>query len=305
MSSFDLMSIGLMTSIGSFQKTAKLRAKWQVKKETDLTGRYDGLTEFQRKNAMFKDSYKDRQLNGDGDDVLAKIRNKIYSGSKLTAAEMQYLQQKDPVLYQKMRNLEMEIKKYEKELRQCKTKEDVEKLKFSKVNASLMTIKSVENNPHIPEGVKLQIAQQEQRRLMELEKVMKKFIESGEYAALPTEAEKQIAEEALEEAQKEELGIENTDKTKPQETTETETKTPTDSDASTVNGNITETSEAETTKIKTDSHPEKTEFKLGDGKRTVAEVETSPEFRKAKHKKVVSAYNNVSNFFGSAEIVDK
>ncbi len=308
----DFPSIGLMTSIGSFQKTAKLKAKWQVKKETDLTGRYDGLTEFQRKNAMFKDSYKEHQLNNEQDTTLSKIRDKIYAGNKLTAAEMQYLQSKDPMLYQKMKNIELEAKKYEEELKHCKTKEEVEKLKISKVNSSLMTIKNVENNPHIPEGVKLQIAQQEQRRLQELEKVMMKFVKSGEFASLPTEAEKQMAEEALKEAQREELGIENNEDIKNEAENSADTvdeaveHNTAEASESTITENTQKAEISQENKVhKSFKGDKKTASELGDGKRTVEEVEISPEFKKAKHKKVAAAYSNVASFFSGAEIVEK
>lgn len=195
------MDFLMINSVNSYVKNMNLQNKWKMKKDTNDFSKCT-LNELQRKNERFKQSYLEKKDDEKDKETLTSIYNKIYSGAKLTPDEMKYLQVKNPEMYKKLKDLEHEKKQYERELKQCRTKEDVEKLKFSKVASSLSAINAVKNNPNIPEGFKLGVAMQEQRRLNELEKIAAKFVKSEDYHNLPTEAEKAKAEKDLAEAQK-------------------------------------------------------------------------------------------------------
>ncbi|MBQ4103846.1 MAG: hypothetical protein IJC90_05225 [Clostridia bacterium] len=284
MSFIDTSSFSLMTSINHLRKNAKLESKWEKRKQEGFST--DGLTERQKDNVNFINAYKEQQELHPEDKEMQRITNKIYAGGKLTEQEMQYLQKKNPVLYQKMRAIEAEAKQYEEDLKRCKTKDEAQRIKMNKINASVASIRSVESNPNISDADKLAFAQAEQAKMREIEKITTKFIESGAYAALPTDAEKFQTEKELEEAKREELQGADTEQTQ---------------DSEDIQG--TENSKQETGEVKTATTEEiaeaveklvgkntKTEFKIGDNKRNETEIELSDEFRKIKNSKVKKAY---------------
>ena len=286
MSFIDTSSFSLMTSINHLRKNAKLESKWEKRKQEGFST--DGLTERQKDNVNFINAYKEQQELHPEDKEMQRITNKIYAGSKLTEQEMQYLQKKNPVLYQKMRAIEAEAKQYEEDLKRCKTKDEAQRIKMNKINASVASIRSVESNPNISDADKLAFAQAEQAKMREIEKITTKFIESGAYSALPTDAEKFQTEKELEEAKREELqGAEN----KEQEVgdiAEAEVSESVISGQSSVktvtNDELSEAVE------KLVGKKEKQEFKIGDNKRNETEIELSDEFRKIKNSKVKKAY---------------
>ena len=282
MSFIDTSSFGLMTSLNHIRKNAKLESKWEQRKQQGFST--DGLTERQKDNVNFINAYKEQQELHPEDKEMQRITNKIYAGSKLTEQEMQYLQKKNPVLYQKMRAVEAEAKQYEEDLKRCKTKDEAQRIKMNKINASVASIRSVESNPNISDADKLAFAQAEQVKMREIEKITVKFIESGAYAALPTDAEKFQTEKELEEAKLRDQGTEIRD----QETEEIQEA---------------ESRKQETGEVKTATTEEiaeaveklvgkntKTEFKIGDNKRNETEIELSDEFRKIKNSKAKKAY---------------
>ncbi len=124
------------------------------------------------------------------------IANKVMSGKKLSAEEIEYLQQKNPELLKKYREMQEEMKAYERQLRNCKTKEEVERVRVNKINGYLAQAKSVSNNPVIPKGEKKAILEEIMARLTNMEKVHMKFVKSVEYKELPKEQE--IAKERAE-----------------------------------------------------------------------------------------------------------
>lgn len=219
----DFSAIG---SVSGYMKTMELETKFKKKKaEGDLGPQSRKKTELEIKNEQFKAEYyrRKQEENEDDDKMLTDINNKIAVDQELTPEEMRYLQNKNPSLYQKVKNIENEKKQYEKDLKKCKTKEDVQRLKMNKVSSALSAIKSAENDPNLPESAKLAVAQGELRRMNALNKISAKFIESGEYDRLPAEQEVLEVENQLKEAEQAEEekvldvseteNVENTDDT--------------------------------------------------------------------------------------------
>jgi hypothetical protein len=284
MSFIDTSSFGLMTSLNHIRKNGKLESKWEKRKQEGFST--EGLTERQKDNVNFINSYKEQQEMHPEDKEMQRITNKIYAGGDLTEQEMQYLQKKNPVLYQKMRAIEAEAKQYEEDLKRCKTKDEAQRIKMNRINSSVASIRSVENNPNISDADKLAFAQAEQAKMREIEKITTKFIESGAYAALPTDAEKFQTEKELEEAKREELQGAETEKN--QETKELQE---TENRKQEVGQVKTATSEEIAEAVKTlVGEKEKTEVKIGDNKRNQTEIELSDEFRKIKNSKAKKAY---------------
>lgn len=190
----DFPSIG---SINSYTKTLKMQTQWNLKKKSgDVTSHTSPMDEW------LKGPAASAQEDESGkDEKLSSILQKAYTGKKLTADERQYLQAKDPLSYQKIQANEQEQKAYEQELKKCRTKEDVQRLKLSRIGSSLATVKSIENNPHITQEKKLQMISLENAKCEKLERSTQAFVKSGKYAQLPTEAEKAKAEKELQAAE--------------------------------------------------------------------------------------------------------
>ena len=180
----DLFSIG--TAYASV-KTLRLQSKWDQKRASgDVTAHDDPMKKTQAAAAwqQIVDDQKE-----DVDDRLKKISEKALSGKKLTPSEREYLKAKDPELYQKIVLVEEDAKSYEREIRRCRTKEDVQRLKMARLSTSMQRIKAVENDPAIPTEKKLEACRLEDLRCGKFRDIERTFVEKGEYAKLPTEAE--------------------------------------------------------------------------------------------------------------------
>lgn len=300
------MDFSVMQSIGKYTKNMEMQMKWKQRKaNNDFTA--DGSTTL--RDSIARQAEEIRKSQADGSSKLsAQIRTKLAAGKKLTQEEMDYLQKNDPQTYQKARAIEEEQKCYEEELKRCRTKEDVQRVKMNHTAASLSTVNNVKNNPSIPEGAKLGIMWQELMKTRALEETMGEFVKSGRYAQLPTEAEKAEAEKELKEAKEAELGmedsVESTEKTDNDEK-EVNADRAADNDGKEVN--VGRAADNGGSKINVDRVPEgipedtgkdaslhesvqRDRAVLQERRMTVAEAETTPEALKVKRAKARAAY---------------
>ncbi len=281
------MDFSKISSLSGYMKNMKLQTKWNRKKETNDFESQSKKSELQRKNEMFKASYLEQREENKVDEALQTINNKIAAGTDLTPNEMQYLKSKNPIMYQKLMAAEAEKKNYEKELKDCKTKEEVEKLKMSKVSSAMSAINSVKSNPNIPEGTRLSIAQGEMKRLQDLEKIADKFEKSGDYAKLPTDAEKRKAETEIADAERNEAK-------KPYANIQISENKEIDNPDS--QNEIITDSESVTSDEKTENNSVK-EVIDSDDTMTLIEAESTPEAEKLKRSKAKSAYELAEHDF--------
>ncbi len=277
------MNFNMIQSLNAYTRNMEMQMKWQQKKaNSDFTA--DGSMKL---DAVSRQAEEIRQAQADGSAKLAaQIRTKLANGKKLTAEEMEYLQKNDPQMYQKVKSIEAEQKNYENELKRCKTKEEVQRVRTNHAAASLSTVNNIKNNPNIPESKKLELIWQEHMKNQALEEVTKEFVESGKYAKLPTEAEKAKAEKELEEAKKAEMGIED-----PEEKIEEETEAKSDSEAD----DAKETERADgvddtSQEAKAHEAVERSRAALQERELTRMEAETTPEALKVKRAKARAAY---------------
>lgn len=300
------MDFSVMQSIGKYTKNMEMQMKWKQRKaNNDFTA--DGSTTL--RDSIARQAEEIRKSQADGSSKLsAQIRTKLAAGKKLTQEEMDYLQKNDPQTYQKAKAIEEEQKCYEEELKRCRTKEDVQRVKMNHTAASLSTVNNVKNNPSIPEGAKLGIMWQELMKTRALEETMGEFVKSGRYAQLPTEAEKAEAEKELKEAKEAELGmedsVESTEKTDNDEK-EVNADRAADNDGKEVN--VGRAADNGGSKINVDRVPEgipedtgkdaslhesvqRDRAVLQERRMTVAEAETTPEALKVKRAKARAAY---------------
>ena len=190
----DMLSVG---SLNQYIKGLKLQTQWTLKQQTGNYGAKGGSMEewLDGSPSQAQELWDAGQDHGDS--RLREIHQKLEAGGKLTPKERDYLQAHDPEAYRELVNLEREQKAYERELRQCRTQEEVERLRTTRINASLARIRAVEHNPHIPQSKKLEIALTEKQRVDRVAESTRKFVKSGEYAQLPTQAEEmEVREDA-------------------------------------------------------------------------------------------------------------
>lgn len=218
----DFTNIG---NLGNYIKNFKLETKWKEKKDSgDYTKKMEARKAAKQAVESMAEQMREEKQNSDKD--MQTITLKLSSGKKLSQKEMEYLSKKNPQLYQKAKQIEAEKEKYKENLKKCKTKEEVQRLKASYVGEALSKVNSIVNNPHIPEGKKLELVMEIHAKVCAVVETEKEFVESGEYAKLQTEAERN--EELKEKAEAEEIKPEEEEKEVPEDE---ETKAGTGSEA--------------------------------------------------------------------------
>lgn len=184
------MDFTMLTSVGQYIKTLKLQTTWQLKQEKgDYTGHRASLEQWLGESVgTGASSWEERHT---GDSKLQSIQMKVFHGRTLTLKEKEYLRAKDPETYEKAKQLEREKKAYEDALKRCRTKEEVQRLKLSRVGASLSAVNAIKNNPHISKSDKLALMMMENGKVAAAERATREFVRGGDYQRLPSELEGQ------------------------------------------------------------------------------------------------------------------
>ena len=187
----------MMLFSGTVQNAVKLdmlNNKWEQKKNTgnalskEEVNKRENWTPEQRQLNEYQEQLK-KQKEGN---KRTEIYNKISSGQKLSAEEEQYLASFDPKSLSEYRQTQAQRKAYEEKLKNCKTKDDVQRLKQTSLGVEFSSLKKVLNDPYIPLSEKLKKAQQALGKTRNFQEAEAEFIESGAYDKLPTEAEQAI-----------------------------------------------------------------------------------------------------------------
>lgn len=201
------MNFFAVQSLNSYTKNMEMQMKWQKRKDTnDFSA--DGTTTID--DWVKQQAEEIRQANKEGSTKLqAQIDLKLKCGQRLSAEEMEYLRKNDPESYQHIKSMQAEQKQYEEELKRCKTKDEVERVKMLHTASSLSAVNSIMHNPAIPENKKFELVMREHQKNAALQQSTKEFVESGKYAKLPTEQERLKAEKDLREAKEAEQNIDD------------------------------------------------------------------------------------------------
>lgn len=119
--------------------------------------------------------------------------SKLKSGSPLTSDDLDFLRENAPELYNKALQVVAERKAYEERLNQCRTKEEVEAAKASRLQSFATEIQTVQRS-NMEVGKKLEAIEVIGWKLFAVSDHHQKFIKTPQYAALPTEEEKRKGE---------------------------------------------------------------------------------------------------------------
>ncbi len=211
MSSLDQLSrIGSLGNLQTYTKNLTMTTRWKQRKESgDLVVRYDenawhteaGKAMARRKQSDYQILSEFQEQQENTDTRLSEIRNKLVYGTALSDDEIEYLRDKDPQTYAKIKAEESRNKAFAKKLARARTKDEAQQIMTDRENEAVMKIKSVENNPCISDADKLTIYADARRSVLQGREIFSKFVASGAYDRLPTEAEKLEAEKEIKEAQ--------------------------------------------------------------------------------------------------------
>ena len=177
---------------GTIQNQVKMQMldmKWQQKKQDINSKKSENMTQEQRMLEHFKEqAAKERKRS-----ATSELYTKLQSGGTLTAEEIAYLKENDPEALADYEKAQAEKKAYEQALKNCKTKEDVDRLKLNRMGNFAAQAKSIANNPYIPKEKKLELMQKLNNEVCLIRDAHSGFVKSRAYEELPEEAE--IAEE--------------------------------------------------------------------------------------------------------------
>lgn len=298
------MNVTMIGSLNTYTRNMKMQMKW---KQRQTSGDYVSKG-YADKSRSEQDSGVERLLREQQEEAADLLKQntssvsrqqidaKMRSGKKLTSAEMEYLKENDPQTYQKARQIEMEREAYERELKQCRTKEEVQRVKFAHVAASMATVKEVDTNPNIPKGQKLGLIMQELAKTNALSEVERAFVRSGDYKSLPSENEETRAEKDLKKAEEAEKGIDDKTNDTPEE----------------ISDSFNEEAAGEAVEERAeqnDTAPSEAEIKaaketIAGKKMTRMEAEVTPEARKVRRAKAQAAYAQNSFTSGASVSAD-
>lgn len=194
--------------VGTIRNTVnqmQLMNQWETKKASgNLLQKEKKNTEMTADEQMLQ-HFKEQLASNRESEEYSYIYNKMASGQELTNAELDKLRRKNPQAYMEYKADRMEAEAYERRLKNCKTKEEAERLHVNKMNGKLAELKSVTNNPNIPKGEKLKAAQRILGDTVRTAEVYHAFTKSVAFQELPTEEEVMESRRAEQEMREEEI----------------------------------------------------------------------------------------------------
>lgn len=200
---------------------AALDQKWQQKKNsfgqdkkklTEMTVEERQLQDFREQAEQMRKSQKH-----------ANIDAKLAAGEELTPEEIEYLRQNNPQALKDYEDTQRERENYKRALRNCRTKEEVERLKYTKMGQFMAEAKKISSNACIPKGKKVALLKRILQQATAVEDEHKEFLKTSRYASLPTEEEAREAEKAeKEQREAETTGADETENTEEVKDTDAE-----------------------------------------------------------------------------------
>ena len=200
---------------------AALDQKWQQKKNSfgqdqkklsEMTAEERQLQDFREQAEQMRKSQKH-----------ANIDAKLAAGDKLTPEEIEYLRQNNPQALRDYEETQRERESYKRALRNCRTKEEVERLKYTKMGQFMAEAKKISSNACIPKGKKVALLKRILQQATAVEDEHREFLKTSRYASLPTEEEAREAEKAeKEQREAETTGADETENTEEVKDTDAE-----------------------------------------------------------------------------------
>lgn len=167
-------------------KMAALDGEWQQKKNSGrLREDKKELTPAERELARLKEQVEDIRESREYADIDAKLK----SGQKLTSDEIAYLKKNNPQALKEYEEIQEQRKAYKEALKNCRSKEEVERLKVTKMGQFMAQAKEISHNPNIPKGQKKAMLEKILRVMAGVQKEHLDFEKSLQYQTLPEKDE--------------------------------------------------------------------------------------------------------------------
>lgn len=202
----ETMYTGTIQSQVSLQM---LDLKWQKKKQ-DINSKKD--TDGMTQDEILLDSLE-RQAQTEWErSATSELYTKLKTGGTLTEEEIAYLKEHDPEALAEYEKAQTEKKAYENALKNCRTKEDVQRLKLNRMGSFAAQAKEIASNPYIPKDKKVTLMQRLNNEVCMIRDAHQAFEKSRAYEELSEEQElrREAAEEQVDET-KARMDAENTD----------------------------------------------------------------------------------------------
>ena len=202
----ETMYTGTIQSQVSLQM---LDLKWQKKKQ-DINSKKD--TEGMTQDEILLDSLERQAQTERERSATSELYTKLKTGGTLTEEEITYLKEHDPEALAEYEKAQTEKKAYENALKNCRTKEDVQRLKLNRMGSFAAQAKEIASNPYIPKDKKVVLMQRLNNEVCMIRDAHQAFEKSRAYEELPEEQElrREAAEEQADET-KARMDAENTD----------------------------------------------------------------------------------------------
>lgn len=201
---------------GTIQSQVSLQMldlKWQKKKQ-DINSKKD--TEGMTQDEILLDSLERQAQTERERSATSELYTKLKTGGTLTEEEIAYLKEHDPEALAEYEKAQTEKKAYENALKNCRTKEDVQRLKLNRMGSFAAQAKEIASNPYIPKDKKVVLMQRLNNEVCMIRDAHQAFEKSRAYEELPEEQE--LRREAAEEPAEK---MEHQKDTEQAETTET------------------------------------------------------------------------------------
>lgn len=185
---------------GTIQSQVRLQMldlKWQKKKQ-DIDSKKD--TEGMTQDEILLDSLERQAQTERERSVTSELYTKLKTGGTLTEEEIAYLKEHDPEALAEYEKAQTEKKAYENALKNCRTKEDVQRLKLNRMGSFAAQAKEIASNPYIPKDKKVELMQRLNNEVCMIRDAHQAFEKSRAYEELPEEQElrREAAEESAE-----------------------------------------------------------------------------------------------------------
>lgn len=161
-------------------RMAELDSRWQQKKDNNLK-KQEELTAEERQIQHYQEQLEKMREGNKSSDIYAKIK----SGAELTSEEIDYLKKNNPDALKEYEDIKREKEAYKKQLKNCRTKEDVEELRVQKMNSFISEARRISSNPYIPEGKKSQLMDKIMARVLNIQDAHMEFTKTIMYISLP------------------------------------------------------------------------------------------------------------------------
>ena len=219
----ETMYTGTIQSQVSLQM---LDLKWQKKKQ-DINSKKD--TEGMTQDEILLDSLERQAQTERERSATSELYTKLKTGGTLTEEEIAYLKEHDPEALAEYEKAQTEKKAYENALKNCRTKEDVQRLKLNRIGSFAAQAKEIASNPYIPKDKKVVLMQRLNNEVCMIRDAHQAFEKSRAYEELPEEQE--LRREAAEESAEKTEHQKDTEQAETTEDSKVDNKNKADADA--------------------------------------------------------------------------